>query len=86
MIEVLFADSEAASMRAAKSTVIYSRTDGPTSVFIAGKKKPPGKGTFRLGWKKRPMMLSVLAIRLGYWQYTGKIFDDIIGKFIFFSC
>ena len=43
MIEVLFAESEAASMRAAKSTVIYSKIDGPTSVFIAGKKKPPEK-------------------------------------------
>ena len=43
MIEVLFAESEAASMRAAKSTVVYSKIDGPTSVFIAGKKKPPEK-------------------------------------------
>ena len=43
MIEVLFAESEAASMKVAKSTVIYSKTDGPTSVFIAGKKKPPEK-------------------------------------------
>lgn len=43
MIEVLFADSESASMKAAKSTVIYSKADGPTSVFIAGKKKPPKK-------------------------------------------
>lgn len=43
MIEVLFAESEAASMKVAKSTVIYSKTDGPTSVFIAGKKKPSEK-------------------------------------------
>ena len=40
MIEVLFGESEAGSMKAAKSTVIYGKTDGPTSVFIAGKKKP----------------------------------------------
>lgn len=41
MIEILFAESEAGSMKAAKSTVLYSKTDGPTSVWIAGKKKPP---------------------------------------------
>ncbi|MDD3404124.1 MAG: DUF3658 domain-containing protein [Hespellia sp.] len=38
MIEVLFGESEAASMKAAKSTVIYSKTNGPTSVFAVGKK------------------------------------------------
>lgn len=38
MIEVLFGESEAASMKAAKSTVIYSKSNGPTSVFLAGKK------------------------------------------------
>lgn len=41
MIEVLFGESEAASMKAAKSTVVTGKTDGPTSVWIAGKKKPP---------------------------------------------
>lgn len=41
MIEVLFGESEAASMKAAKSTIIKAKTDGPTSVWIAGKKKPP---------------------------------------------
>ena len=50
MIEVLFADSEAASMKAAKSTVIYSKVDGPTAVFIAGKKRPPEKE--HSGWLK----------------------------------
>lgn len=38
MIEVLFGESEAASMKAAKSSVIYSKTNGPTSVFAVGKK------------------------------------------------
>lgn len=41
MIEVLFGESEAGAMKAAKNTVIYGKTDGPTSVWIAGKKKPP---------------------------------------------
>ena len=41
MIEILFGESEAASMKAAKSTIIKEKIDGPTSVWIAGKKKPP---------------------------------------------
>lgn len=41
MIEVLFGESEAGAMKAAKSTVITSKVDGPTSVWMAGKKKPP---------------------------------------------
>ena len=41
MIEVLFGESEAASMKAAKSTIMKAKIDGPTSVWIAGKKKPP---------------------------------------------
>lgn len=43
MIEILFGESEAGSMKAAKSTVVIGKTDGPTSVWIAGKKKPPVK-------------------------------------------
>ena len=38
MIEVLFGESEAASMKAAKSTVVLSKTDGPTAIWTAGKK------------------------------------------------
>lgn len=41
MVEVLFGESEAASMKAAKSTVLISHTDGPVSVWAAGKKTPP---------------------------------------------
>lgn len=41
MIEVLFGESEAASMKAGKCTVMCHKTDGPTSVWMAGKKKPP---------------------------------------------
>ncbi len=43
MIEVLFGESEAASMKAAKNTVVIGGADGPTSVWMAGKKKPPEK-------------------------------------------
>ncbi len=48
MIEVLFGESEAASMKAAKNTVITGKIDGPTAVWIAGKKKPPIKEN--CGW------------------------------------
>lgn len=56
MIEVLFGESEAGAMKAAKCIAakytVSSRTvngpDGPTSVWTAGKKKPPKKG--EPGW------------------------------------
>lgn len=42
MIEILFGESEAASMKAAKNTVTkISKADGPTAVWCAGRKKPP---------------------------------------------
>lgn len=41
MIEVLFAESEAASMKAAKSTVTAGKTNGAAAVWLAGKKKAP---------------------------------------------
>lgn len=41
MIEVLFGESEAASMKVAKSTVMSIKADGPTSIFTAGKKQLP---------------------------------------------
>lgn len=43
VIEVLFGESEAASMKVAKNTVVSGTTDGPTSVWRIGKKKPPEK-------------------------------------------
>ena len=48
MIEVLFGESEAASMKAAKSTIIAGHVDGPTSIWMVGKKAPPER-TFT-GW------------------------------------
>ena len=36
MIEVLFGDSEAASMKTAKNTVVIGEVNGPTSVWTAG--------------------------------------------------
>lgn len=43
MIEVLFGESEAGSMRAAKNKVVLGKVNGPTSVWMAGKKTPPDK-------------------------------------------
>ncbi|MCM1268452.1 MAG: DUF1835 domain-containing protein [Bacteroidales bacterium] len=48
MIEVLFGESEAASMKAAKNTVITMKADGPTAVWTVGKKKLPEKEN--CGW------------------------------------
>ena len=76
MIEVLFAESEAASMRAAKSTVIYSKIDGPTSVFIAGKKKPPEKE--HSGWLEGN---AGDVVCFGYRLDIGNIQDDIEGHY-----
>lgn len=41
MIEILFHESEAASMKAAKNTIVVGAVNGPTAVFTAGKKVPP---------------------------------------------
>ena len=48
MIEVLFGESEAAAMKVAKNKIVVGTVDGPTSVWIAGKKRPPQR-TFT-GW------------------------------------
>lgn len=48
MIELLFGESEAASMQVAKCKQISIVTDGSTAVFVAGKKKPPRK--VNTGW------------------------------------
>lgn len=50
MIEVLFGENEAESMKVAKNTVITRKDDGPTSVWTAGKKKPPERENY--GWIK----------------------------------
>lgn len=48
MIEVLFGESEAGAMKVAKNTIITGKVDGPTAVWIAGKKKPLAKEN--CGW------------------------------------
>lgn len=46
MIEVLFGESESASMKVAKCTNITEKPDGPTSVWIAGKKETTKERTY----------------------------------------
>ena len=48
MIEIMFGESEAASMKAAKSTIVIGKVNGPVSVWMAGKKTPPPKPF--VGW------------------------------------
>lgn len=48
MIEVLFGESEAGLMKAAKNTIITRKVGGPTSVWTVGKKKLPEGENF--GW------------------------------------
>lgn len=43
MIEILFGESEAGSMKAAKNKIIVGSVNGPVSVWMAGKKAPPKK-------------------------------------------
>lgn len=48
MIEVLFGEREAAAVKAAKNITITGYVNGPTSVWMIGKKAPPQSGTG--GW------------------------------------
>ncbi len=48
MIEVLFGESEAGSMKAAKNKFVAGTVNGPVSVWVAGKKTPPRKSF--AGW------------------------------------
>ena len=72
MIEVLFAESEAASMKTAKSTVVSIKTDGPTAVWSAGKKTVPKSG--HTGWIEGS---SDEVICLGFMLDIGNIREPI---------
>ena len=48
MIEELFGESEAGSMKAAKNKFVAGTVNGPVSVWVAGKKTPPRKSF--AGW------------------------------------
>ncbi len=72
MIEVLFGESEAESMRAAKNTLIIGKVDGPTSVWTTGKKKPPEREN--CGWIDGTAQE---VICLGFLLDIGDIREDV---------
>lgn len=72
MIEVLFGESEAGAMKAAKNKVLVGRADGPTSVWTAGKKRPPER--INCGWIEGT---SDEVVCLGFMLDIGEIKEDI---------
>ncbi len=76
MIEVLFGESEAASMKAAKSTVIKGYVNGATSVWMAGKKTPSEK-TFT-GWVEGT---SDEVVCLGFMLDIGNIKESVDSQY-----
>lgn len=72
MIEVLFGESEAASMKAAKSMKIVGYVNGPTSVLVTGKETPPER-TFA-GWLEGT---SEDVVCLGFMLDIGNIKEPI---------
>lgn len=76
MIEVLFGESEAGAMKAAKSTVITSKVDGPTAIWTVGKKKPPEREN--CGWiEGTPDEV----ICLGFLLDIGDIREDVNSEY-----
>lgn len=76
MIEILFAESESSSMKVAKNTVVYGKTNGPTSVWVAGKKKPPKRK--HTGWIEGT---SKEVICLGFMLDIGDISEEIDSQY-----
>lgn len=76
MIEVLFGESEAGSMKAAKSTVISGITRGPVSVWTAGKKKAPDREY--AGWVPGT---SEEVVCLGFMLDIGDIKEPVDGTY-----
>ncbi len=76
MIEVLFAESEAASMKVAKNTIVIAKADGPTSIWMAGKKRPPEreKGAWIEGTPDE-------VICLGFMLDIGNIKEEIDSEY-----
>lgn len=72
MIEVLFGESEAVSMKAAKSMKIVGYVNGPTSVLVTGKETPPER-TFA-GWVEGT---SEDVVCLGFMLDIGNIKEPI---------
>lgn len=72
MIEILFGESEAGSMKAAKNKIVVSKVNGPVSVWMAGKKMPPQKPF--TGWIEGT---SEEVICLGFMMDIGNIKEQM---------
>lgn len=72
MIEVLFGESEAGSMKAAKNKIVAGSVNGPVSVWMAGKKKPPEKAF--AGWVEGT---ASEVICLGFMLDVGNIREQV---------
>ena len=79
MIEVLFGESEAASMKVAKNKIVIGTTNGPTSVWIAGKKHHSKSLSVGDWWYAR---------RIEYYIKQGKIrvIEDSENKYARMIC
>lgn len=72
MIEVLFGESEAGAMKAAKNKIVIGTVNGPTSVWMAGKKTPPEKSFG--GWIEGS---SAEVVCLGFMMDIGDIREPV---------
>ena len=80
MIEILFGESEAASMKAAKCEQIYvSSNDGPTACFGAGKRKVPEKKDY--SWIEGN---STEVVCLGFLEIFKKRLLEVIARICFY--
>ncbi|MDO4322623.1 MAG: DUF3658 domain-containing protein [Lachnospiraceae bacterium] len=76
MIEILFGESEAGAMKAAKNTIITGKVDGPTAVWMAGRKKTPKKEN--CGWIEGT---SEDVICLGFLLDIGNIREEVSSEY-----
>lgn len=83
MIEILFGESEAGSMKAAKNKIVIGAVNGPTSVWMAGKKTSPERPF--TGWVEGT---AEEVICLGFMMDVGNIkelMDSLYRKELIYS-
>ena len=76
MIEVLFGESEAGAMKAAKSKPKSAVSDGPTALFCAGKRKQPIKKS--AGWIEGT---SREVVCLAFMLDIGELNQEVTGEY-----
>ena len=78
MVEVLFGESEAASMKTAKNRSGAGKADGPTAVWFAGKKRPLEREHISWSWIEGT---GKEVICLGFMLDIGDIKETIDSKY-----